>query len=267
MRHGTISLLAGVLALFGMSGCLEIDQVINLKEDGSGTITEELVMGPTVVKMLEDLPAGADADNPIADIYDVGKYRKLAANYGEGVKFSRMEKIERLGGKGVKVTYLFEDINRVKFVPGSTLNNLNEDERHELKDEPLSFEYAGGVLTVKVPNLAKGEGAGEGEVGKVADAAMEAMMARMIKGMKLSARLIVEPGIQESDASYLDGKTITFLNLNFDQILQNPNGLKALNILDGATRAELKEALKGVKGAKIETREKIRVKVGSQVIP
>ena len=53
MRHGMISLLAGVLALFGMSGCLEIDQVINLKKDGSGTITQELVMGPPGVKMPE----------------------------------------------------------------------------------------------------------------------------------------------------------------------------------------------------------------------
>jgi len=81
--------------------------------------------------------------------------------------------------------------------------------------------------------------------------------------MKISSRLIVDPGIQESDATYREGKMITFLNFDFDKIMENPKGIQALDKLDGSTRAELKAALEGVKGAVVETKEWIRVKVAS----
>ena len=75
MKHQITLWIAGLVALFGMSSCLEVEQVITLKKDGSGTITEEVVMGAQIVAMLEGLPAGANAENPFADLHNVEKYK------------------------------------------------------------------------------------------------------------------------------------------------------------------------------------------------
>ena len=59
MKQRFILWLTGLLSLGCLSGCLEVEQVINLKKDGSGTIVEEIVMGAQIVAMMEGLPAGA----------------------------------------------------------------------------------------------------------------------------------------------------------------------------------------------------------------
>lgn len=260
------SLGAALVVLFGISSCLEVDQVITLKRDGSGTITEEMLIGKGLLTFLKDIP-GDLADHPLVGLYQEENYEKLEVNYGAGVKFLKMERIARAGGEGVRVTYRFADINQVVLVPGSTLDELKMNKKKGLREESLCFEYAAGVLTVKVPALS----ASGTENGKESEAtespvdlpALEKVMMQMFKGMKISSRLIVDPGIQESDATYREGKMITFLNFDCDKIMGNPKGIQALDKLDGSTRAELKTALEGVKGVVVETKEWIRVKVAS----
>ena len=127
MKQRIILWLTGLLSLCCLSSCLEVEQVINLKKDGSGTIVEEIVMGAQIVAMMEALPAGAGAENPFADLYNIENYKAKAAGFGKGVTYSGMEKVERNGGKGVKVTYKFEDINNVVLTPGSAMNDLNKE--------------------------------------------------------------------------------------------------------------------------------------------
>ncbi len=262
MKKQILGLLASIAALFGMSGCLEVEQTLSLKKDGSGTITEEIVMGAQLVAMLEGGLGGAGGENPFEDMHDVEKYKKQAATYGEGVKYSKMEKIARNGGKGVKVTYTFEDINKVKYSPGSAMDDLNKQGEKGEKETPITFAYAGGVLTVTMPDPPKEEDGGA-VAAAPADAAAEAMIMQMFKDMKIGARLIIEPGIANSDATHQDkdGKAITLMEINFNEILKNPDGIKALKEIDKGSRAQMEKALKGVKGVKFETKEKVVVKL------
>ena len=260
-------MLMGALSLLLLPSCLEVEQVITLKKDGSGTISEEIVMGAKIVAMLEGLPGGAGAENPLADLYDPEKYKAKASDFGKGVAYSRMEKVERNGGKGVKTVYTFEDINNVTLTPGSPMQELDKEEKGS-KDDPLKFAYAGGVLTVTTPEptgeiLESAEDAEEvdEDVAEVANEAMEAMMVEMFKGMKISTKLVTSTGIQKSDATYLKDDTITLLRMDFDEIMKNPKGLQAIQKLEGAKRDEIAESLKGVKGVAFETKKKVRVKL------
>ena len=79
MKQRIILWLTGLLSLCCLSSCLEVEQVINLKKDGSGTIVEEIVMGAQIVAMMEALPAGAGEENPFADLYNVENYKAKAA--------------------------------------------------------------------------------------------------------------------------------------------------------------------------------------------
>ena len=168
-------------------------------------------------------------------MHDVEKYKKQAATYGEGVKYSKMEKIARNGGKGVKVTYTFEDINKVKYSPGSAMDDLNKQGEKGEKETPITFAYAGGVLTVTMPDPPKEEDGGA-VAAAPADAAAEAMIMQMFKA-------------------------ITLMEINFNEILKNPDGIKALKEIDKGSRAQMEKALKGVKGVKFETKEKVVVKL------
>ncbi len=267
LKSRNFLVLLGALFLLCLPSCLEVEQLITLKKDGSGTISEEIVMGAPIVAMLEGLPAGGGAENPFADLYDPEKYKAKASDFGKGVAYSRLEKIERDGGKGVKAIYTFEDINSVTLTPGSPMQELDKEEKGP-KDDPLKFAYAGGVLTVSIPEpaaeiLESAEDAEDADEGaaKVANEVMEAMMVEMFKGMKITTKLVTSTGIQKSDATYLKDDTITLLRMDFDEIMKNPKGLKVLRKLEGAKRGEIAESLKGVKGMAVETKKKIRVKL------
>lgn len=268
MKQRITALLAGLVALFGMSSCIEVDQTINLKKDGSGTITEEVVMGAQMLAMMEGglggLGGEAGAD-PLADLYDEAKYKEKAAAYGEGVTFTKLEKIQRNGGKGVKVTYTFKDINKVQFSPGSAMDDIGPGNEGGGEEDPVTFQYAGGVLTVNFPDIDAGD-AGAADLGgeDLADPAAEAMMAQMaqmFKDMKISAKLNIVGGIAETDATHVDGNTVTLLEMVFAEIIKNPEGMKALQKMEGADRGQMQELLKDVKGVKVETKEKIKVKL------
>ena len=110
LKSRNFLVLLGALILLCLPSCLEVEQLITLKKDGSGTISEEIVMGAPIVAMLEGLPAGAGAENPFADLYDPEKYKAKASDFGKGVAYSRLETIERDGGKGVKAIYTFEEL-------------------------------------------------------------------------------------------------------------------------------------------------------------
>ena len=89
------ALLVGLVAFLGLAGCFELDQTVRLKRDGSGTITEELVLGPFLVRMRETQAEGeAEGAGGLGDLHEVERYKKRARTYGPGVVFHKLEKIE-----------------------------------------------------------------------------------------------------------------------------------------------------------------------------
>ena len=103
-----------VLALFA-SSCIEQDNVIRVNKDGSGTITQTMLLSAEVLAM-----AAQGGGDPTADMADKEKAASLAAKMGEGVTVESVEPYEKDGRKGAKMVFAFKDINTVKF----TLNNM-----------------------------------------------------------------------------------------------------------------------------------------------
>lgn len=272
-------LFVALLALFGLNSCLQNESTMTLKKDGSGTIVEETVMGAQIVDMMEQMgaPAEAGAPDPLKDLYDEKKYQAAAAGYGEGVEYVGLEKVARDGGKGVKVTYKFADINKVKFSPGNSLKEMGGDaapgdpgaeeaeEAEEaeaaeaaVKEEPITFAYAGGKLTIKFPDpKKKDEGA---EMPDVDDAQAAQAMA-MMKDMRMAARLVIEPGIAQTNATHVKESTITLMDVRFGELLANEGGMKVMKQLETDDRAALAAAVKGMKGIELETQKEVTVEL------
>ena len=265
MKARLIAMLSGLGVLLGLSGCLEVDQILTLEKDGSGTIVEETVIGAQMVAMMEMGAAqGGGGPNPMAKMYDEEQYKKKAGSYGEGVEFVKLEKVERNGGKGVKAHYKFADINTVVFEPGSGMDQMGDmappgaAPKEKPESEPLKFKYADGKLTITFPDPPEGE---EAEVPEGAGNPEMAQMAAMFKDMRMGAKLVVAPGIAKTNASNVEGNTIILMDVDFGKILENPDGMKVLQKLDMKDRKKMEAALKDVKGVKMETKKTVEVTV------
>lgn len=260
----------GLAAAFVLSSCVEYATEITVNKDGSGTIVEETVFGAQIVEMLEMAAAqgGGAGQNPLADLKDEEKAKKKAASYGEGVTLAKVEEVKKNGGKGVRVTYKFTDINKISFNPSGGLAEMSEmggpgaAAVEKAKDESAKFKFADGKLTIILP---EGEGAEDLAEGGDADFdpndPQTAMMIEMMKGMKMSAKITASPGIAETNATHRDGDSITLFAMEFDKILKNPEGLKALQKIDMKDRAKAADALAKVEGATAETKKEVTLTI------
>ena len=258
-----ISLIAALL----VSSCLEYETKITLNKDGSGTITEETVFNAEIIGMLEMAAqqGGQPGKSPFDDLKNVDKAKAKAADYGEGVTFVKVEEIARNGGKGVRVTYKFADINKVSLNPGEGLTNLAPGTAAEAKEvgTALKFQFADNKLTIISPDVdaEKARDATDDlEIPDAQDPQAQQMM-QMFKGMKMTSKLTAASGIAKTNASYHSGDTITLYEMDFDKILANPESLNAMKGIDMSDRAKAAAALSKIPGVQAETKEKVTVEL------
>lgn len=269
-----VRLLLALLSAMILSSCFQFETEITVNKDGSGTIVEEMVLGAQMVQAMEIAAAqGAGADqNPLADLKDEAKAKQKAASYGEGVSLVKIEDVNKDGGKGVRVTYKFADINKVSFNPsGAVAQMVDLDESTsealaQAKDETATFKLVDGKLTITLP-----DGEDEGDLPEDTDLDLPddfdpndpqmAMMMEMFKGMKMGAKVTVKPGIAETNATHRNGDTITLFEVNFDQLLKNPAGMQSLQKINMRDRAKAAEALANVDGATAETKKEVTIAI------
>ena len=143
-------LFVPVILLF--SGCLEVKTIVNVNDDGSGTIEETILMSTEVVKMIKEFANSfaADSTQPHEDfeLYDIEKIKEQAANFGEGVAYLSSEKISTDSQEGYKAVYSFADLNKITVDqnPNKQLPSFGEEgtmSEDEGKDF-LTFQFTKG---------------------------------------------------------------------------------------------------------------------------
>lgn len=268
----------------GLSSCIEINETVNLKKDGSGTITEETLMGAQMSAMMDQLAALGGGAGGGGDMFSEEAAKKRAALLGKGVTVAKVEKLDkdgRKGGrKGGRVTFSFTDINTVTLSLADGAAGLSamapegaaEVEEKAKDADPVTFTYKEGVLTINTPMPTKEEidKAKEGSTDALpkdaADAGpegaqMQAMAMQMMQDMKMTMKVVIEDGIAETDATYRDGNTITLTEVDFGKLMKDPEMAKKLEKLNVQDPAALQNELKGIEGIKGETKPKVTVKV------
>ena len=99
----TLGVLLLGIATLAIAGCMEIETVVRVKPDGSGTITERLVMSNEIVDMMKEMaPEGQPAE-----LYNEQELRDAAPSYGESVTYVSAKDVETEFGKGYEASYAF----------------------------------------------------------------------------------------------------------------------------------------------------------------
>lgn len=272
-------LLAALLFTLGLSGCLQIEKVVKLKPDGSGTIEETVVMSKASIAQMEQMAAGfgglgdkkADkkTDQPAKgfEVMDEKKLKAAAAGMGEGVTFVSAKKIDSETGSGFMAVYAFTDISKVKLDqnPGESMptpDGMKAAPGPEQKKEPVTFKFTKGSpaeLVLKMPQPEFKKEAKPEQPPGMEEMAM-GMMKQMMKDMKVKMSVEVAGKITETNAEYRDGSRVTLMEMDFNKLLADPEKFKKMAKENPKTLQESKALMKGIDGIKVETAPEVKIK-------
>jgi len=253
--------MLGLLLAVALPSCLQNETTINLNKDGSGTIVEETYLTAAMLEMSTQF-AEPGAPDPVEAMFTEEKAKAKAPKLGEGVEFVKMEMIEKDGMKGARTHYKFADISKISINPGSAMENLgdNAPKPDNADEESLKFEFADGELTILTPpadfkDMAM-EDAQEGQ-----NPQMEEMMTKMMADMSIAIKLKAADGIEETNASYVDGETVTLFEVQVAKMFAQKDKLKAIAETARTDKDAAIVEFKKLEGMKVETGEKVSVKL------
>jgi hypothetical protein len=268
-------LLFVLLPIILFSGCIQVNTKVNLNKDGSGTIEETFLMKSSVVNMMKEFVLTFDSTKTDEfNMFNENELKDKASNYGEGVKYKSGEKFSVEGYEGYKVFYSFSDINKVIINPSPEDkvpfgDDLESGEKKSAQ-ETLKFEFKKGnpsTLVIKFPHERnKNEKTAEVDdsTSKYQDSTFNSdalqKLVDMFEGMKLSLSLNVQDKIKGSDASYVDGSTISLMSIDFSEIIKHKEILEELQKNKPESMEEFKEIVGALPGIKIELKEKVTIK-------
>jgi len=267
--------LVSIVTSLVLPGCLQSEVTIHLNNDGSGTLVEETRLGAQMQAMLEQMSGMGGGDNakanPLQQMFSEAKAKTRATELGAGVTLAKFETVDVNGAKGARVTYNFQDINKLHIAAGDSMKNISPMgamPRPPAKPEgALRFAYAAGNLSIKMPDPGAAAKSAGPEVASAKNADMpemdtpetQAMMKKMLGDMKMSLKLVVDSGIAATTATYQDGNTITLMEMEMGKMLEVPETFKKLGKLDKNNPAAAMAVFKNIKGFKVETQQEVTV--------
>lgn len=253
-------LILVVAAVFSLASCLEIKNTITVNKDGTATVEETTLLGAQLAAMMAQ-GGGGPGEQLKGLVMDKAKAEERAKQLGEGVTVKSIEEVKSPDGKsGNKVIFAVADIRKLKFQPNSP------DQKEKKEEENMVFALEGGTLTITNNSADKKSDAGDKPKKSAEELAQMkaqvAMMKPMFAGMRVTIDVKAAGGIASTDAAHANGDTITFLDLQFDKLLDNveafgeimESGDSGMSMADAAKKFEKVEGIKleGKKTVKVE---------------
>jgi len=271
-------LLAAVCAVLS-AGCFTSDSVIVVQPDGSGTVSNTILLKSATMELLKNfqpsLEAGkekSDGAAPSKELFSEAKMREVTAHMGEGVTFQSMQPLKKDGWEGVKVTYAFKDISKLKY----NMRSESTMAMTESSPELMTFRFAPAAaaapakLTIVMPldKALKERTKTSGPMPKMDDSAMSKAMLEqfksMFEGLKASVAVEVAGPIVKTNADYVSGSKVTLLAIDFNQMMASGADFEMFGAISDGTMplAEAREKLKATKGLSMQLQPEVNVEFG-----
>ena len=102
-------LFIALVAVLFLTGCVEYGITIKVIKDGSGEITENMLLSNQMMNMAKAMSSNGDG----VKAFTKETQMKKAPRFGESVVFDKFEEIKTESKQGYLVVYKFEDINKI----------------------------------------------------------------------------------------------------------------------------------------------------------
>jgi hypothetical protein len=265
-----VALAATCAAL--LVGCLQVQTVVKVRPDGSGTIEERMVMkGQMAMMMMAMAQMGheqGDTTTKKGGVFSEEEMKKRAAQLGEGVTFVSGKELTIDDGQGYEAVFAFTDISKVKLSESPDVNAMGtgtgaeETKREEKKYVTFGFTRGNpATLTVFMPPRAKKEKTKQAE--RQDDREMKAGMAMaraMFKDLKFSSVLEVQGSIVETDATFRNGSRVTLFEVDFDKLMSDETLMNKAIENEDISDEEAKELMRKYPGIKIELNKATKIR-------
>lgn len=259
MRRFALLCLAALWA-YVLSGCIQVETVVVVAPDGSGTVEITQRVGPETIKMMKEMAqsfGGGGEQND--EMFKEEEMKEAAADMGEGVAFVSSTKVAEDGFEGRKGIYSFTDLNKLRLESKpSGPGDKNRDA------EELSFRFekqAGGNarVTVLIPQKeAAGADSGEAthpedakQAEKEPTAAEMAQAKKMLQGLRFGVAVRVDGTLVKTNSPHVDGNTVTIFEMDFGAVVENAEKLKELQKKEPETLEAMQAILQGIPGIKL----------------
>ena len=263
----------GIFILLFLSGCFQIERVIHVDKNGSGTIEETVLMSQEFINQMKQMAKSfggeeTEENKDESEYHDVDDLKKDALKMGEGVKYVSSKPMEKDGKLGYQVIYSFDDITAIKIDENPADNMMSSSGMGEDKED-MYFKFNKGntsELTIIFPQIDDGDEYEEMEYENepknnttVSDQDIK-MMKAMYDGMKISVKVIVDGKIVQTNATHKDGNVITLTEMDFDVIMENEKAFQALAGSKDSTDEEMKMSMQNYPGFKADMNEEVIIK-------
>ncbi len=295
MMRDALRWLLLVTAAAGLGGCLDMEKVVHVKPDGSGFVEERMLMKREAIAMMQGMATMASQPGGGGGfkLLDRDRLAAEAAGMGAGVTLTSVEALSTPAGEGYVARFAFTDINQLTLdqnpnQPGSgdaaqasppghaSAADIDDGgaAAHEAparKKEAIRFEFHKGDQPVLVIRSPKDAEAPTGDA-TTADAASEPlpdgpegqmalqMMQQMFKGMHVAVNVEVEGEIIETNAGFRQGSRVTLMDIQFDQVLADPERFKRLASAQPEGIEQVKALMKDLPGVKVELNDPVEIR-------
>lgn len=274
IRENEMKLLSRSILLAAMvfffTGCIEMHTSITVKKDGSGLVEENIFIGKEIIKMFTEFAAAfADSTQPQQEfnLFEEDKIKAKTSELGEGVEFVSMKTIKTDEKEGYTAVYKFKDINKIKVNqdPSDEMPMAEPAENSDAADKFVKFKFIKGKpnkIIFSLPDEKKKEQSAKDDTTTMTDEPDTAdfeNMVKFMKDMKAKVEIKIDGKIVNTNATHVDGNTITLFDIDFGQLLSDKEKLEQFKKFNPDSFEEVKKLVKDIPGIKVELNKEVFV--------
>jgi hypothetical protein len=271
------AVLAVPVALMA-GGCINLQTIVKVKPDGSGTLHQTMTMNPQAMEaMMEGMAKSMGGEvkkgenkttrtKKTVPGTSAAEAKAKATEFGEGVTFTSVQEIDKPDAMGATLNFAFTDVNtlRINPKPDKPMKGMGGPGGPEAEkpEDRVKFRFAkapsGNPQLTVVMGEMKREPKKDATPPPPTGPEELAMMKQMFKGMRILMAVDVEGKVVKSNSPYVEGNRVTIIDFDFEKLLENPN-LKTLDPIFEGTLDDARKALKGVKGIKMNLDPEVNI--------
>jgi hypothetical protein len=259
-----------ILAFFAVAlistGCLRVTHTLNLKADGTGTISSTAAVSQQFMQQ-----AGAMMAQGGSLIPNEAAMRASAKNLGPGVRFVSSTPYKAAGFEGITAVYAFDDVSKLSWNMEQAMTGAINLPGQDPNDKPdpeaairlsLARGATGSTLVIGMPKIPDVDPEQKTAAQQQAQQAqsnpqVEAMMKQMLQGMLMEVSINIDGKIVKTNAPYVEGSRVVLMRMDGDQLLKS--GAGASQLLKISQNGDVKKMLSQVPGLKIVLAPEVRV--------
>lgn len=270
-----INLIILLLVSCGLAGCFQIDQVVTVSPDGSGTLEETIMISRKIAESMAAFTDGMGEqlgvdkkDNPSPkeqSFFKDDEIKKRAEGFGSDVRFVSMQRITNKQFEGYRAVFSFRDINKLRLDQGNAGMQKQKGQGSDTTPKGTEFIFTPGKTARLVVKQQKKDESATVTAPEAAVPAKEgsaeelAMVRQMFEGLRISTKLVIKGTVIDSNATHRNGSTITLAEIDFSKLLDKPELLAKMAELQPGDQSAAMEMFKKLPGMKVEMNDELRV--------